>query len=250
MHDIRKILNDVGLSASEISVYIALLEGAVGAKEIMKVTGEKRPTVYYALQGLEQRGLVSKTGKEHGSLFQIESLERLKVLAEQKLQKQKEMLLGVETLVSTYASKQKAGQINVSYFDSVASIQSAIMYSVYVKKKEILTIVPEQNFFKDSGSDFIKKYVLEKKRRGVATKAIWEHMPTSSVVREYYTDDSEARSMPKALRGNFETTIFMYDDKVLYIGPKKDMYAILIQSESYHKSMRALFDLAWVQAQK
>lgn len=248
MQDIRKILHNIGLSASEISVYQALLEGAVRAKEIMNVTGEKRPTVYYALQGLEQRGLVSKTGKEHGSLFQIESLERLQVLAEQKVQKQEELLADVESLISSYVPKHAASTIHVSHFDSLESIKSAIMYSVYAKNKKIYTIVPKQNFFSDVGPDFIKRYVLEKKRRGVATKALWEHMPKSSVIREYYTDDSEARNMPKELRGDFETTTFIYDDKVLHIGPKKELYAVLIQSNSYQKSMKALFDMAWTQA--
>ena len=90
--EVHKILADVGLAPAEILVYSALLGGANSAQKIMVTTGEKRPTVYYCLNSLEKRGLVSKTGREYGNKFRVEPLEKLTVLVEQNIQRQSELL--------------------------------------------------------------------------------------------------------------------------------------------------------------
>ena len=77
--EINKILEEIGLSPAEVLVYIALLDGLKSVQEVIKSTNEKRPTVYYSLNSLEKRGLVSKTGKDYGNKFQVEPIEKLLV---------------------------------------------------------------------------------------------------------------------------------------------------------------------------
>ena len=84
MQEPRKILQQLGLSESEVEVYLAMLQGLISAREIIKMTRQKRPTVYYALSCLEKRGLISKTGKEGARRFALEPLERLQTIAEGK----------------------------------------------------------------------------------------------------------------------------------------------------------------------
>ena len=62
MQEPRKHLTDLGLSDSEVTVYLAMVSGARTARDLVKVTRLKRPTVYYALGCLERRGLTSKKG--------------------------------------------------------------------------------------------------------------------------------------------------------------------------------------------
>ncbi len=242
--EIIKILEDIGMSPAEILVYISLLDGSQSVQEIMKVTNEKRPTIYYSLNSLEKRGLVSKTGKEYGNKFQIESLDNLLELINKNIRKQNDLLEKTKKLKEFYPKNKTADKVLISHFDTVESIKTAVFYSLYGKSKTIRTIVPSNNFFHQMGKDFIEEYVKEKFKRNIKTKALWEDIPNKSVIRNYYPD-SEIKQLPVDMHNNFETTIFIYDDKTLYIGPKKESYATLIQSKDHAKMMETLFENIW-----
>jgi len=243
-NEINKILEEIGLSPAEIAVYISLLDGSQTVQEIMKKTSEKRPTIYYSLNSLEKRGLVSKTGKEYGNKFQVESIDKLLELVQKNIRQQERLLDSVENLKTFYPTKKESGKVLVSYFDDLESIQMAIFYSLYSKKKEIKTIVPGENFFTELGNNFIKEYVEEKLKKGIKTKALWEDIPKKEMLEKYYPN-SKIHQLPTNMHNSFKTTIFIYDDKTLYIGPKKENYAVLIQSKEHAKMMSALFDNIW-----
>lgn len=242
--EINNILKEIGFPPSEILVYIALLDGAESVKEIMRITGEKRPTIYYSLNSLEKRGLVSKTGKEYGNKFQLEPVDKLIELVNNNIRKQTNILEKVGEIKKFYPKNGRSNKVLVSYFDNKESIKSAILYSIYTKKKEIKTIVPGENMFNDLGVNFITEYVKQKKDRKIKTFAIWEDIPSPKIINEYYSD-SEIRQMPVDIHNSFKTTVFIYDNKTLYIGPEKESYAVLIESVEHTKMMLSLFDNLW-----
>jgi hypothetical protein len=51
--------------------------------------------------------------------------------------------------------------------------------------------------------------------------------------------------LPEVMQGNFQTTIFLYDDKTLYVSSKKNSYCILITSKEHTETMQAWFDVLW-----
>lgn len=242
--NLTKLLNDVGLSPAEIIVYISLLDGLKSVQEIIKTTGEKRPTVYYSLNSLEKRGLVSKTGKEYGNKFQIEPIDKLSELVEKNIRKQNILVEKIKQLKDYYPRDITKRKILVSYFDNLESIKSAIFYSLYGKDKKIRTIVPGNNFFHQVGKDFVEEYVNQKIERGIKTQALWEDIPDKKTINKYY-NDSIIKQLPLEMHNSFETIVFIYDDKTLYIAPKKEHYAVLIQSYEHSKMMRSLFDMIW-----
>ena len=238
------ILERAGLSPSERAVYLALLEGASGVKEIMKISSEKRPTVYYALNSLEAKGLVSKTGKDHAGSFQVEPIEKLSVLIEDRIAKEKALLADIGMFAVSYLKKKQSSKVRVSYFDTVQSIRSAIMYTVYATSKHIRSIVPADNFFAEIGLSFINEYVDEKNARGIKTMALWEDIPNKKILQDKY-NGSSIRQLPVSMHGAFKTTVFVYDDRTLYISPQKESFAVLIESEEHARLMRAMFDVVW-----
>lgn len=242
--NLSQILKDTGLSPAEISVYGALLDGLKSVQEIIKTTGEKRPTIYYSLNSLEKRGLVSKTGKDYGNKFQIEPVDKLLELVEKNIRRQDVLLEKIKQLKDYYPRDETKRKILVSYFDNLESIKSTIFYSLYSKDKKIRTIVPGNNFFHQVGADFVEEYVNQKIKRGVKTQALWEDIPDKKTIDKYYRD-SMIKQLPLEMHNTFETTVFIYDDKTLYIAPKKEHYAVLIQSYEHSKMMRSLFDVIW-----
>ena len=242
--ELKIILEEIGLPKAEISVYSALLDGVISVKEIMKITNEKRPTVYYSLASLEKRGLVSKTGKDYGNKFQLEPLDKLLELININIRKQNQLLDRAEKIKKYYPLKKRENATIVSNFDNLISIKPAIFFTLYGKEKIIRSMVPGNNFFHELGEDFINEYVGEKLKRGLKTKALWEDIPNKEVLKKYYSE-SDLRQLPVSMHNSFETTVFIYDDKTLYIAPKKENSAVLIQSKQHAKMMRAVFDEIW-----
>ena len=245
--DITKILEEIGLAAAEASVYMALLDGAQSAQELMKLSREKRPTVYYSLNSLEKRGLVSKTGKEYGNKFQLESLSKLEELVQKNIRKQTELLDKTQSFKEFYSKNTPTKKSLVSYFDSAETVKAAIFNTLYSKDKVIRSIVPAQNFFHEMGKPFVEEYVKEKTKRKIKTVALWEDIPNRKLIEEYY-EQSDIRQLPVDMHNSFDTTIFIYDDKTLYVSPKSEQYAVLIQSAAHTKMMRAVFDNVWSHA--
>lgn len=245
--DIHNILEEIGLSPAEIAVYVALLNGSQSVQEIIKMTNEKRPTVYYSLNSLEKRGLVSKTGKEYGNKFQVEPIDKLEELVNANIRKQNELLEKARELKNVFSEKTVGSKVVVSYFDTLESIRSAAFFSLYGKGKVIRTIVPADNYFHQMGAGFVKEYVREKEKRGIKTRALWEDIPNKKIIQEFYSD-ATVRQLPIDMHNSFETTVFIYDDKTLYIAPKKENNAVLIQSKEHAKMMTSIFENLWKNA--
>lgn len=242
--EIDNMLEEVGLSPAEISVYLSLLDGLKSVQEIVRATEEKRPTVYYSLNSLEKRGLVSKTGKEYGNKFQVEPIDKISELINKNIRKQTDLLKKAESLKDIYSKKTANNKVLVSFFDTMEAIKLAIFYSLYNKEKTIRTIVPGKNFFHEMGIAFVEEYVEEKLKRGIKTMALWEDIPDRKIMEKYYSD-SDIKQLPVSMHNNFETTVFIYGDKTLYVSPKKDHYAVLVQSKEHSKMMISIFDNLW-----
>jgi hypothetical protein len=89
------------------------------------------------------------------------------------------------------------------------------------------------------------RFVQERNRRKITTRNLWEREISKKTFKEYYEERSDVKIIPEIMHNRFETSIFIYDDKTLYISSKKNCYAILITSEEHTKTMSAIFDGIW-----
>ena len=247
MQEPRTHLLSLGLSDSEVTIYLAMVSGARTARDLGKVTQLKRPTVYYALSCLEKRGLVSKSGLEGDKRFSLEPLERLTIIAEEKARESAKLTENIEALIPTLtADISPANQRPVvSFFEGVEAVQHVIMEMLYCRNKQIYSVVPDHNFFWQIGPDFVQAYIDERRSRKIKTKNLWESPITTKLIKQYYEGFSEVRILPKAMKGKFKTTVFLYDDKTLYISSMQNAYCVLIRSQEHHDTMRAWFDGLW-----
>ncbi len=249
MNEPRKQLAALGFTDSEITVYLAMISGTMSARDIIKATGLKRPTVYYAIGCLEKRGLVSRTGKDgDGKLF-LESISKLERLSEEKLRESAGLHEAISNLVPFLESQQSTTgeKPTVAFFEGREAVEQVIMEMVYCKNKQIDSLVPKENFFWQVGRDFVSKFVNERRRRGIHTKNIWQVEVEPELIHKYYPSPSEVRIAPDSMK-KFDSTVFLYDDKTLYVSSKKNGYAILMTSQEHHDTMRAWFNAIWASA--
>jgi sugar-specific transcriptional regulator TrmB len=252
MREPQKYLKNLGLSDSEVTVYLGMVSGIKTAHDLVKVTGLKRPTVYYALGSLEKRGLVSRPNTENDNGYVIASLSRLNILAEEKEREVKELRSAISELVPSLAMQfaPTDHKPTVAFFEGVSAVKNVIMEMVYCRNKKINSVVPKVNFFHQVGQDFVQLFVEERVRRNIRTKNLWEEPADKKLVKQYYENLSEIRILPAVMVGKFKTTIFLYDDKTLYISSLHNSYCVLITSQEHHDTMQAWFDGLWFSSQK
>lgn len=118
------------------------------------------------------------------------------------------------------------------------------------KKKKIESIAPDNNFFWGVGSEFVKRFVSERSRRGIVTRNLWESKVKPEVIQMYYSGPSEVRILPPSMKDKFSTVIFLYDDKTLYVSSLKNSYCVLITSQEHHDTMQAIFEGLWGASKK
>lgn len=247
MQEPRKYLTELGLSDSEITVYLCMLQGTQSASEIVKITQLKRPTVYYALGCLEKRGLVSKTGLDGEKRFFVEPPEKLKILMDERVGEVTVLQKKINELIPFLSLNTSSHNIKptVTFHEGVDAVKSVIMETLYTKKKHIESLVPNENFFWQLDPLFVERFVQERNRRKITTRNLWEREISKKTFKEYYEERSDVKIIPEIMHNRFETSIFIYDDKTLYISSKKNCYAILITSEEHTKTMSAIFDGIW-----
>lgn len=251
MQEPQKILKNLGLSDSEVTIYLSMISGVKTAYDLVKVTGLKRPTVYYALGCLEKRGLISKSPAENDSRYLLVDLNRLKVLVEEKEREVKELQSAVTNLVPSLEMQFAVtdNKPTVVFFEGVSAVKNVIMEMVYCRDKKINSVVPKDNFFHQLGKDFVKLFVEERVKRNIKTRNLWESPVDKKLVKQYYEDLSEIRILPEVMAGKFMTTIFLYDDKTLYVSSLNNSNCIVVTSKEHHDTMQAWFDGLWISSQ-
>jgi predicted transcriptional regulator len=252
MKEPKQILKRLGLTDSEVVVYLAMLQGFVTPREIMKTTSRKRPTVYYALACLEKRGLVSKTGREGRGRFAVEPLERLQTISEEQAQSANDLVAQVKGILPALTSQSSSqdGTPSVAFFEGAEAVRNVVMGSLYCRSKSIDVVAPDHNFFREMGDEFLEKYVGLRKNYRIKTRSLWEQSIEPALRRKYYEGLSEIRIVPSVMKGKFSTTIFLYDNKTMYVSSLKNCYCIVITSKEHHDTMKAWFDGLWEHSKK
>lgn len=120
MDSVQKQLEELGLSANEVKVYMASLElGAATAQQLAAKAAVVRPTAYVAIGGLVKRGLMSSHTRGKKQFFQGERPTRLLRLMEEEKKKiieretrLKSLLPGLESLIANTGEK-----MDVKYYE-------------------------------------------------------------------------------------------------------------------------------------
>ncbi len=240
------LLKKLGLSDSEALVYVAMLEGHLKVKDIMQITGMKRPSVYYAISQLMRRGLIGRIQVGEYNQWKVSPLSRLEEMLNEKQEDLDTLSNDLTAFIDSSGNKvSESENAKVTYYEGKRSIQAMVFNSLYCKDKQILSIAPSDNFFFQAGKEFATKYVSERKRRGIRTRNLWEELLEPKILQETYKNMSEIRILPKEMRGKFTTTVFIYDHIVMYIAPFKSNYAVTFESAEHRKMLTAMFETIW-----
>jgi sugar-specific transcriptional regulator TrmB len=247
MHKPHQLLERLGLTASERIVYLALLKGAEDVASLKRITKQKTPTIYYAISRLQERGLLRRTGKLEGARFAVEQPSRLQTIASELIQEAKDVKNDVDAFVLDIAASQrtKGEKPQVSFYEGVDVVKTVVMETLYTKTKKIDTITPINNFMWQIGQRFTDSYTEERIRRGIKKRNLWDQPIDPVRFRRYYHGRSDARILPAHMKEMFKSSVFIYDDKTLYVSSMENCYALLVTSAEHAATMQAMFEGLW-----
>ena len=129
-------LEKIGLSPNEAKCYRALVrEGSASANEISRRSGVHRVSVYDALRGLREKGLISQITKANKLLFEAANPEKILDIIKEKEEVLKETKEMIPSLLVQFATTKQKQEIHS--FKGIAGIKT-MLWEMLKSTTEIL----------------------------------------------------------------------------------------------------------------
>lgn len=242
-------LTALGLTDDEAKVYLALLElGGSYVSAIARKAKVHRVNCYKILDALVEKGLVSSFEKNKIRHFAIESPKVLVSKQREKLEFAEKLLPELLSITNALAYKPK-----IQYFEGVSGIKNILEDTLnaqeemvgYTNLADLPVVVPD---------DFLRDYARRKVEAGVRTRMLSPHSQKALEYREKYYPRGFNEHLVEILFVNpsqfpFEYEITIYGNRVGILSLNPDeLMGLIIESEIYARTQRAIFQLAWLGA--
>lgn len=237
----KQILREIGLTETEIKVYLALLSlGTTSAGKIVEKTGTHRKNLYDALNKLIEKGLVSYVKENKIKFFQAKDPENLERYLNEKKSKIDE-------------KKQELKNFLPELKEKFNSLDPEIESEIYRGEEGIKTILKECLNYKEvlfigATGDvenrlpyFWPQY--NKKREKLKCKwkllLVYESRNKKLTKSKYY----EYKVLPKILSGL--NVIYIYGDHVANVLWLEKPIAFVVKHKELANNYRKYFDYLW-----
>lgn len=260
---LAKKLIHTGLSEKEALIYASLLELGGGSfpSNIAEKAGIKRSTAYKILVSLSIKGLVNEIEKRNKIYYQIEQPEKLIrysksqiQIAEDNLEKAQRLFPELQGL---YALSE--GKPRVRFFEGTEEVNSIYLEMIKPGQKpyEMLAFANAKAFKNNMSFKEVRHFVKEKEKLDIPVRGIVpdteedrQFNPTvfEGIKKKYWP---ELRFIP-ANMFPFETEITLYGTDKVAIAKfgNKHPIAVIIEDAVIYGTIKLMFELAWMGAEK
>lgn len=245
--DLRKGLQQTGLTVKQTDVYLACLQlGMATVFEIAKYAAQKRPTTYLILDQLEEMGLVSRVQKETKVLYKAEEPGLLLSQLKTKEQIVENLLPSLKAIYNLDPEKPI-----IKIHEGILGVRN-----VYTEVFTYMANHPgEELLIFGSLKDALEHFegeVVDYFHRSIGQ--------SKTLVREIGNDDHETRKYYRAsskLNENHEIRLirnegqFVQTDNLLYgnrlatFSVKEHLFVTTTESATISETYRTLFNMAW-----
>ncbi len=238
-----EILTEFGLNKKEAAVYLAALElGESSMLELSQKSKIKRSTVYEVIGKLAEGGFVTTAIKEKKRQIIATTPKDLLKMSQQKEGLLKNALPQLESIYNLSPVKPK-----VRYYEGRIGVESVLRETLECKEKIVYYLLPKKSFFERASEDLADWLAQGRVKKKIRTKAI---MKRGEKVKWKYGSPKwdkkilrESRFAPQGF--SFNTTMAIYDDKVVMITSKKEDVAVVIESPDYAETMKTFYKALW-----
>ncbi len=236
-----EILQEIGLSATEAKVYLALLEIGSGlAGDITKKAEINRTNVYDALERLIKKGLVTYVITANRKLFEPLAPETLKDLLKEKEEKVNSILPELNQLFKENKAKEEA-----TLFKGKKGVKSA--YELLLKEESEIFVYGAESRFSNVLPAYQKAWHLQRVKNKISLRIIF-----SERVKERKQQENlklcKMRFLPESY--DFPSTILVSGNLIITVVWTEMPFAFLVRSKEAVKSNLNFFDILWKAAKQ
>lgn len=243
--DMRRALEEIGLTEKEALVYLALLPlGSATAYRISEMCSVKKPTVYVTLEELRKKGLMLKIPHAKRALFSAVNIGEY-------LRGQESKIKAVHQLMPKFDTLSEAKGSNVYFFTGIQGIAQAIDYKIEAMRDKTFhcfygSLIGCENTLEimrmyekwdrkaiSSGISF--RIVTPKKGSGQNYKDLTEIAKKDASVQIRLLDQYDYP--PNASIGVGADFLWILDEK--------NLQATVIDNASTADAMRQIFNIVW-----
>ena len=240
MENIHSTLESIGLTDTEIRLYLYLLENGLSTPpQIAKGTRMLRPNCYDVLRRLRQKGLIEEHRKGKRYVYAASDLTALLQSWERKKDMLEQILPDLRGLFTVQKNKPK-----IQFYDGWEQVKT--IFDQTLSAQEIYGIASTEKLFAQDPS-FFKRYQKELKKRGI-------------IFHDILTNASKQTAGPQAkemLRGFYEmeflparyedtpVDLLIWNNHVALVAVSEPIFGTVITHPHIAQLFRILFDLAW-----
>lgn len=239
-------LSELGLKDQEAKVYLALLKlGQARVGQIADESAVQRTFIYDILKDLQEIGLASSVEIRGRKRFSAVSLDQFKKMQENKLEKFEKLLPEIRGLVSAIGDRPK-----VQFFEGKEGVTAAQADTLNLPDgSEFLSYATGEGLY-DQDPEMAMAYIKSRVKKKITVRAI---APDSPATRKFSDNDEKHLRTTRLVSADkfpFANEIDVYGNKVMLMSLTGELIAVIIESESTAKTMRAIFELAWLGAKQ
>jgi sugar-specific transcriptional regulator TrmB len=254
MNELVRELTHMGLSDKEAAVYLAAMElGPSVAQDIAKKAKVNRATTYVMIDSLKTRGLMSSFSKGKKKFFSAETPERLMSMVRHQRQeledRESELSRILPQLMALFNVEGAKPQVRfLEGIEGLKTIQ-AELDALQGEGVQILAWDDAYEFIERVIEDHVKERMENFDKKQTRFRSIVAVKDEEQFAKIKYPESIKIRKVPfEQFPIHGEITI--KEDKIAFFSYKSSLLAIVIVSQVLADTARAMFDLAWVGAEK
>ncbi|MFC1801366.1 helix-turn-helix domain-containing protein [Nanoarchaeota archaeon] len=240
-------LEEIGLTKSEIKVYLALLElGSSTTGPIVEKSGASSSKIYEVLEKLIEKGLVSyivESGVKH---FEAADPKRIMDYMNEKERRLKEQKDEVKKILPELKLKQTLSKYKseATVYKGIKGVETAYYSALDAMKPGQTVLVMGAPSRSETLNRFFVKYTKELARRKLKIKLIYnEEARGEPQTSKESMPTGEVKYTPEITPS--ETAV--YPDRVIIFPEAKDIILVEIKNKEIVESFRVQFEKWWEQ---
>lgn len=244
--DVKKFLEELGLSEKEIELYIvSLRQGMQTASTLAKKTGIARSSVNFLFEQLIQKGLATKETRDSTTYFSVLSPESIEYVLLQKnavLKKQMGDFKELLPLLKGLEGKQSLSP-KVTYYEGLESLFRTI--DDVCNRDESVYFISSHNNMHPEIRDYVEKiYIPKSKKHANKNKMILSDGPSARTYLKKAEGIYDEVLLIDPATNPFKITLAVHGDKVDFISyDPSDLSGIVIENSLIADHMRVVFDI-------
>ena len=231
----QKELESIGLSPNEVKCYLTLIKiGSASASEISRQSGIHRVSIYDALRGLREKGLISQVTKANKMLFEAADPSNLLQIIEKRQNDLEIAKKIIPNLIDKFNLPKEKQEIRS--FKGEVGIKT-IFEDMLNSKTEILDFGAEYKI-----REYLKYYYPKWDKIRVKNK-IKMRIIANIKIKPVKIKLTEIKYIPKEFTSSVST--YIYENKIALVMWVENPVGIVIEHEKVAESYNNYFQYLW-----